>query len=135
MRTFSGVALAVIVIGASAGGVFAQLPGEAKRPQSYDPVGDMRYPLDRTAANETVREAQQVLHDTGYYRGPIDGVMTPATRRAVWSFQHAKGLRVSGSLDSQTVAELDLPAGGSASPPSFGSAPESSRSVDEFQAP
>ena len=86
----------------------------------------MQYDFQRWAPSETVRQVQQVLHDQGYYDGPLDGVLNPQFRRAIWNFQRAKGLPRTAHLDGRTMAALDLPATGAAlpgSPPSFGASP------------
>jgi peptidoglycan hydrolase-like protein with peptidoglycan-binding domain len=45
---------------------------------------------------------QFALAARGLYRGPIDGIEGPATRRAVRALQEAHGLRVSGLTDVRT---------------------------------
>jgi peptidoglycan hydrolase-like protein with peptidoglycan-binding domain len=112
-------AVALLLAAAATAGqpAFAQYPGETKGPRSYDPVGDMQHNYQRWAPNEKVREAQQSLRDKGFYKGELDGVMNPAFRRAVWDFQRAKGLPRTARLDETTMAAIDLPATGVASPP------------------
>jgi peptidoglycan hydrolase-like protein with peptidoglycan-binding domain len=82
----------------------------------------MKYHFDRGAPDATVLEAQQLLHENGVYVGPLDGVISPAVKWAIWRFQQTRGLARSGSLDRLTLAELGV--GGTAmpyaSPPSFG---------------
>jgi peptidoglycan hydrolase-like protein with peptidoglycan-binding domain len=138
----AAVALLVASVSGVAQPAFAQLPGEAKPARQYDPVGDMQYNAQRWAPSEQVREVQQALRDKGHYDGPLDGVLNPAFRRAIWNFQRANGLPRTASLDNATMAALDLPATGVASPgatapgspSSFGGVPESSNR-SEFQAP
>lgn len=144
MKRVAAVALllASASVSALAHPAFAQLPGETKPPRAYDPVGEMQYNAQRWAPSEKVREVQQALRDKGYYDGPLDGVLNPAFRRAIWNFQRAKGLPRTASLDNATMAALDLPATGAASPgatqpgspSSFGGSPDSSNRSD-FQAP
>ena len=127
MKTFTAVALVLALASPLADPAFAQLPGEPKPPGNvYDPVRDMQYDFQRWASSETVREVQQVLHDQGYYNGPLDGVLNPQFKRAIANFQRAKGLPHTAHLDGRTMAALDLPATGAASPgsaPSFGASP------------
>jgi peptidoglycan hydrolase-like protein with peptidoglycan-binding domain len=138
----AAVALLLASVSIAAHPAFAQLPGEAKPARQYDPVGDMQYDFQRWAPNEKVREVQQALWDKGYYDGPLDGVLNPAFRRAIWNFQRDKGLPRTATLDNATMVALDLPATGAASPgamapgspSSFGGFPESSNR-SEFQAP
>ena|SRR5437773_11134317 len=124
MRAFTRIASILALISVAASPAWAQFPGEAKPPKSYDPVGDMQYTFQRGAASEQVREVQQALHDKGYYAGPIDGVLSPELRAAIWKFQREKGLPATARLDAATIAALDLPTTGAASPgspSSFGS--------------
>ena len=91
MKLFSAFALSFLVTSASASAAFAQLPDQ-------------------------VRQIQQAFRDKGLYAGPLDGVLNPEFRRAIWDFQKAKGLPRTARLDAPTIAALDLPATGAASP-------------------
>jgi hypothetical protein len=53
-----------------------------------------------------VAGAQVALRSHGVYRGPIDGVRGPQTRRAVRAFQRLAGLRVDGVVGPRTRARL-----------------------------
>ena len=53
-----------------------------------------------------VRTAQRQLKDRGYYSGPVDGVIGPATENALRAYQRDRGLKVTGRLDSPTVRSL-----------------------------
>jgi len=53
-----------------------------------------------------VRTAQRALRERGYYAGPIDGVLGPATERALRAYQRDRGLNATGRLDSPTVRSL-----------------------------
>jgi len=59
-------------------------------------------------ADSTVAAAQQQLARQGYYRGQIDGVVGPETRRAVARYQSSHGLRVTGALTADTLEALGL---------------------------
>jgi surface antigen len=60
-------------------------------------------------SRDMIFKVQQRLHDLGFYvRDNIDGRWGPNTAAAVRNFQHAKGLKPSGQLDSKTLAALDL---------------------------
>ncbi len=48
------------------------------------------------------------LRDYGYYWGPIDGIIGPESRRAIWRFQADYGLRPTGSINRSTLARLGL---------------------------
>ena len=89
-----------------------------------DNAGNMMLSLTSRAANEAspsaspitsapaaapsndVVSAQRQLKERGYYAGPVDGVIGPATDAALRAFQRDHGLSVSGRLDSATVRTL-----------------------------
>jgi hypothetical protein len=56
----------------------------------------------------TVAAAQEQLAQQGYYRGEIDGLLGPETRRAIVRFQSDHGLRVTGALTTDTLQTLGL---------------------------
>jgi len=53
-----------------------------------------------------IRSAQQQLKDRGYYSGPVDGVLGPATEASLRAYQRDRGLKVTGRLDSSTIRSL-----------------------------
>ena len=55
-----------------------------------------------------VRRAQAVMAARQFYRGPLDGAAGPATSEAIFMFQAEAGLRRTGRLDSDTLAEMNL---------------------------
>jgi len=55
--------------------------------------------------------AQQALSQLGYYRGPADGVSSPALRRALAAWQRDAGLPVTGAATPETVRRLETAAG------------------------
>ena len=50
------------------------------------------------------REAERRLADLGYWTGPVDGLLDPATRSALIAFQNWEGRGVTGQL---TISELE----------------------------
>jgi hypothetical protein len=60
-------------------------------------------------ADSTVAAAQQQLARQGYYRGEIDGVLGPETRRAIARYQSNHSLHVTGYLTKDTLHALGLP--------------------------
>jgi peptidoglycan hydrolase-like protein with peptidoglycan-binding domain len=52
--------------------------------------------------------AQSALAGAGFYRGPVDGVLTGTVRGAVRAFQQASQLPVTGDLDADTLALLGV---------------------------
>jgi hypothetical protein len=74
-----------------------------------DYYGEGAYESSDEYADSTVSTAQAQLSSQGYYRGKIDGVYGAATRRAVMRYQRDHGLRVTGSLNTDTLQALGLP--------------------------
>lgn len=88
-------------------------------PYGYDPEDDQgqgyydQNPGDQSRyhnqnVESPVAAVQQRLRQQGYYRGQIDGVFGSATRRAIGSYQNDHGLRVTGSLTTDTLRTLGL---------------------------
>ena len=75
------------------------------------------------AAAQDLAAVQQELADLGLDPGPIDGLIGPRTRAALFAFQAEKGLPGTGKLDTATlrsllgVDRLAAPAGGRTRPP------------------
>jgi len=140
MRTYTGAAIVLMLASASVCPAFAQYPGEPPIPdRAYDPVREMNYDQQWGTPDETVRQAQQILRDEGYYHGPLDGVRNPQYLEAIAKFQRAKGLPPTTHLDGPTLAALNMPAPGSASPRStapsnFGASPNPSH-LNDVEAP
>lgn len=64
-----------------------------------------------TAATEakaigTPKEIQTALKNAGFYNGTVDGIVGPATKKAVKEFQQANGLTVDGVVGKQTWTKL-----------------------------
>jgi hypothetical protein len=93
--------------------------GSAYSPYDYDPgvyegdgndyYGQGAYDSSERYADSTVATAQEQLARQGYYRGEIDGVFGPETRRAVTRYQSDHGLRVTRSLNTDTLHALGFP--------------------------
>ena len=72
----------------------------------------------REVQQETLRRAQSLLADRGFYRDQVDGLPGPATEEALLTFQRNVRLPLTGRLDLQTLGELRLlPGRGLSSPP------------------
>lgn len=54
-------------------------------------------------------DAQEQLARRGYYRGEIDGILGPETRRAIMRYQSSHGLSVTGRLNMDMLHALGLP--------------------------
>jgi peptidoglycan hydrolase-like protein with peptidoglycan-binding domain len=57
---------------------------------------------------DRIREAQRVLAQQNYYRGPVNGQLDDATQRALFEFQVDKGIIATGNLDGRTAQALGL---------------------------
>jgi hypothetical protein len=90
-------------------------------PYSYDPgyydsgvyqgeeyYGESGYGSSDQYTDSTVAAAQERLAQQGYYRGEIDGIFGPETRRAIARYQSNHGLRVTGALTTDTLRALGL---------------------------
>jgi len=81
----------------------------------YDPAYSY-YPYDgpiytgRAALSpvDVTANVQAQLQRDGYYDGPIDGLLGPATRQAIADFQADNGLAVTASIDEPTLNELGV---------------------------
>ena len=63
---------------------------------------DQEYPLT------TEMRVQQILKDNGFYFGEIDGSIGPGSKQALAAYQKTKGLKVTGTLDPQTLTEMGI---------------------------
>jgi hypothetical protein len=61
-----------------------------------------QYWSDLTAA------VQSELAGSGYYHGPVNGVVTADTVRAIRAYRKAKGLPVSGQIDTRLLKSLNI---------------------------
>jgi peptidoglycan hydrolase-like protein with peptidoglycan-binding domain len=59
-------------------------------------------------SSDTIRSAQTILRNRGYYNGPVDGVVNPAMRTAIRNFQRDRSLTVTGNLDYDTASALGI---------------------------
>lgn len=64
------------------------------------------YGYDGLPSDQIVADVQGALQRLGYYRYAIDGVLGPATQRAIKNYQRHKGLAVTGGIDPETLAAL-----------------------------
>ena len=60
-------------------------------------------------SQSTLENVQEQLQQQGFYKSAkVDGRWGPQTRRAVQSFQQAKGMPATGQLDEQTLGALGV---------------------------
>ena len=53
-----------------------------------------------------VLEVQTRLHDLGYHRGELDGLMGQATRESIRAYRYDRGLPISGAIDGPLLQSL-----------------------------
>src|SRR5215470_11637439 len=73
--------------------------------------GKMDAKMDRAdgrVAEADTRAAQEALKTQGFDPGPIDGRMGPRTRAAISDYQRRENLPVTGTLDTATMAKLNV---------------------------
>ena len=58
------------------------------------------------SAGSSEAAVQAALAQRGYYNGPIDGILGPASYRAIRAFQAAHGLPPTGQVDSKLLRAL-----------------------------
>ncbi|MGH9419165.1 MAG: peptidoglycan-binding domain-containing protein, partial [Thermoanaerobaculia bacterium] len=63
---------------------------------------------------DRIRAAQQALAQQNYYRGPANGVLNDATRRALFQYQVDRKLSATGNLDGRTAQALGISLGAGA---------------------
>jgi len=56
----------------------------------------------------TVRQVQEALKALGYYQGVLDGALSPATQKAIASFQRERDLAADGNVDFETLRALGI---------------------------
>lgn len=88
-------------------GAVASAPDRASNfdPSAWPSIGDETKQISPDAL-ETVRAVQLVLATLGYKVGVIDGIVGPATRSALKTFQFSNELVVTGDLDEATAQKL-----------------------------
>jgi hypothetical protein len=69
-----------------------------------------RTPVEPASSSKKpeIMRAQKSLHEKGYYNGSIDGIIGPATRKAIREYQKAENLPVNGKLNDQTATKLGV---------------------------
>ena len=118
--------LAVVLLGTLGGWLGGGAPAQAQ--QYYNPAYQLQrfyyypyyYPYDdayygingspsysyQTSAAGADTAVQIALWRRGYYRGPIDGVIGPASRAAIRSFQAGNRIPVTGTVDRSLLQAL-----------------------------
>jgi hypothetical protein len=75
---------------------------------SYYPYDGPIYSYGGLAPDQVVANVQAALQALGYYHGPINGLLEPATRTALADYQRDHGLYTTSAIDEATLAELGM---------------------------
>jgi peptidoglycan hydrolase-like protein with peptidoglycan-binding domain len=54
-----------------------------------------------------VNQAQKILKQEGFYKGPINGIFSPQMEAAVKAFQKSEGIKVTGVIGPETQAAFN----------------------------
>lgn len=63
-------------------------------------------PTEEALRKDNIRWAQTELRERGLYKGSLDGVLGPETKRALGQFQMQKGLDRTAAIDAKTWEAL-----------------------------
>ncbi|MEY2520682.1 MAG: hypothetical protein QOF24_2441 [Verrucomicrobiota bacterium] len=66
------------------------------------------YGFDGLNPDQVVADVQAQLQRDGYYNGPINGILDPATQTAIANYQRDNHLTVTAMVDAATVRSLGL---------------------------
>jgi len=80
-----------------------QTPGSVLGASTYSFASD----LAQGSTGSSVTELQSALARLGFYQGPVTGTFGPLTAEGVRTYQRARGLPITGILDSATRARLN----------------------------
>jgi peptidoglycan hydrolase-like protein with peptidoglycan-binding domain len=101
----------------SATGLAGIAQAQTTAPPPTAPPADMQQSnandfWSRPISQDEVRQAQQQLAAQGLYRGPIDGLVNTEMQRALTRFQQQNGLRLTATLDPDTMGRLMMASAG-----------------------
>lgn len=85
-------------------------PPSSVLPRSPSTAPQQTLPGNSAKFAEIVRRVQAALYAQGYYTGPLDGVVGPNTRAALSKFQKDHGLSATGTITTETLNALRVPA-------------------------
>src|SRR5579883_1267333 len=111
----SVVAVGLLTACSMAGGGHATTSGSTVARQSANTES-------LTVSKDTVKHIQSALQSKGFYKGPIDGVVGPDTRRGLAEYQQGEGLQRTAVLDEKTLQSLlSMNTAANPTPPAGGS--------------
>jgi len=75
--------------------------------ENFDYSGPI-YTYGNLLPDQVIYNVQRALKDLGYYTGPLNSSLGPATRAAISAFQEDNDLEITGVVDAPTVEALGL---------------------------
>lgn len=93
-------------IGAETGSLFANARPRYVPVNAPEIIATSKRPQFSNRVQMTVAEAEALLWEHGYDPGPVDGVMTRKTRRALSAYQADSALPVNGRMTRRVVENL-----------------------------
>ena len=75
---------------------------------TYYPYDGPIYAYNGLAPDQVLANVQAALQTQGYYTGPINGLLDPATREALANYQRDHGLYSTSTIDEPTLAALGM---------------------------
>jgi peptidoglycan hydrolase-like protein with peptidoglycan-binding domain len=96
-----GAALVAVTAGIVGNALFLQ-PDRHPSPLFATHPGGFAEPADR----ELVQAIQASLQETGYYAGPVDGLLGPQTQAAISEFERRSGRRPTGRPSDDLLAAI-----------------------------
>ncbi|MEI8340837.1 MAG: peptidoglycan-binding domain-containing protein [Verrucomicrobiota bacterium] len=83
-------------------------PGYHPVPGYYPPLAFTTVRVYPAYGYSVARDVQFSLKRRGYYRGPVDGMIGPASREAIRAWQYNHRLPVNGMIDRPLLRSLGL---------------------------
>jgi lipid-binding SYLF domain-containing protein/peptidoglycan hydrolase-like protein with peptidoglycan-binding domain len=96
-------------------------PAQSTAPDQGQTTNKQTTTTKSGASKDEIRNAQQALKDKGMYTGPMDGAMSADTQKALRDYQQKNNLKVTGTLNRETMSSLGVAPTGAATPEKKGS--------------
>jgi len=83
-------------------------PAWGYAPNAYYAYDGPIYGYNGLTPDQVIANVQGALHQQGYYRGGVDGMLGPYTREALANYQRHHGLNVTSAIDRPTLEALGM---------------------------
>ena len=77
-------------------------------PNAYYAWDGPIYAYNRLPPDQVIANVQAALHQQGYYRGEVDGLIGPLTRAAIADYQRDHALYTTSTIDQPTLRSLGM---------------------------